>query len=128
MDEQLAAIHASINLLTSRIDERYLRNDERASQADECMTRLEAAMTATQSQIQNLKTTMIVTAISTATATVLGVAAFNAAILSNMVASFESGKDIATAQAEIRRQSEETATLIKDLKRRLEQPPDKKSY
>jgi len=92
------------------------------------MTRLEAAMTATQSQIQNLKTTMIVTAISTATATVLGVAAFNAAILSNMVASFESGKDIATAQAEIRRQSEETATLIKDLKRRLEQPPDKKSY
>lgn len=45
--------------------------------------------------------TMFVTAATTATTIVLGVAAFNATLLSNMVASYESSKSTTAAQAEV---------------------------
>lgn len=70
----------------------------------------------TRSEIKSLKRTVIVTAI----ATVLGIAAFNATVLSNMVASFESGKNTAAAQAEVKKQSEETAVLIKRMQEDLD--------
>lgn len=65
----------------------------------------------TRGEIKNLKWTTIVTAI----ATVWGIAAFNATVLSNMVASFESGKNTAAAQAEVGKQSEEIAALIRKM-------------
>ncbi len=73
-----------------------------------------------------LKTTIIVTAISAVLAIVFGVAAFNATVLSNMVASFESGKNTSAAQAEVKRQTEETAALLRRMREELDsrQKPD----
>ncbi|WP_312569123.1 hypothetical protein [Comamonas sp.] len=69
--------------------------------------RMDARMVRIESQLENIaksqdavlasnkttRTTMVVTGISSALAIVLGVGAFNATVLSNMVASFESGKN-----------------------------------
>ena len=63
----------------------------------------------TRRDIKSLKWTILFTAV----ATVVALWGVNAAIFSNMVASFESGKNTATAQAEVKKQSEDTAALIK---------------
>lgn len=122
MDGRVASIQASIEGFMGRMEERTLRTDER-------FVRIESASNEMQASIRNLKSTMIVTALSTAIAIILGVAAFNATVLSSMVASFESGKNTAAAQADMRLQSEQTATIIRELQKRLDQPapgPDKK--
>lgn len=49
---------------------------------------------------KSTRTTIIVTAVSAVLAIVGGVAAFNATVLSNMVASFESGKNTAASLAD----------------------------
>ncbi len=96
-------IDAKLQLIETRMDAR-VASIERAV-ADSIAAAIE-----TRNDIKNLKWTMIVTAI----ATVLGIAAFNATVLSNMVASFESGKNTATAQAE-KKQSEEAIAKIKTM-------------
>ena len=45
-----------------------------------------------KSSIGSMKTTMIVTAVSTVLAIVIGIAGFNAMLTSNMVASFQMGR------------------------------------
>ena len=97
-------IDAKLQLIETRMDAR-VASIERAV-ADSIAAAIE-----TRNDIKNLKWTMIVTAI----ATVLGIAAFNATVLSNMVASFESGKNTATAQAELKKQSEEAIAKIKTM-------------
>lgn len=62
---------------------------------------------------------MFVTAATTAATIVLGAAAFNATVLSNMVASYESGRNTTAAQAEVKRQSEETSRLLRELESRI---------
>lgn len=118
MDGRVASIEAKIDGFMGRLDERFARMDDR-------MTHIEASASQTQSAIGNLKTTIIITAISAALAIVLGVAAFNATVLSNMVASFESGKATSAAQAEVKRQSEETAALLRQLQQSVPLPPRK---
>ncbi len=73
---------------------------------DSRMTRIEDALRGiSQSQAEVLssnkatRTTIVVTGISTVLAVVLGVGAFNATVLSNMVSSFESGKNTASMLA-----------------------------
>jgi hypothetical protein len=116
MDGRVAAIQASIDGFMGRLEERALRTDER-------FTRIEESQRDTQASLGNLKTTIIVTALSTVLAIVIGVAAFNATVLSNMVASFESGKNTAVAQAEVKRQSEETAALLREIQAKVQTPP-----
>lgn len=113
-------IDAKLQLIETRMDAR-VASIERAV-ADSI-----SAANETRKDIQNLKWTMIVTAI----ATVLAIAAFNATLLSNMVASFESGKNTAMAQAELKKQSEEAIAKIKTMRedfdaRRVTEPPEKK--
>jgi hypothetical protein len=112
MDGRVAAIEANINGFMGRIEERSLRTDDR-------FARIENGLKETQASIRSLKTTMIVTAISSVLAIVFGIAAINATLLSNMVASFESGRNVSAAQAEVRRQAEETAVLLKQLQDRM---------
>lgn len=124
MDARVAAIQSSIDGFAGVMNERFKSIDER-------MGRFEGVMKDTQASIGNLKTTMVVTAISAVLAIVLGVAAFNATVLSNMVASFESGKNTTAAQGEVKRQSEETARLLRELDARMSQlrsvPPPQQS-
>lgn len=76
---------------------------------------LERSMKDVQNSISNLKSTVLWTAVTS----VIAIAAFNATLLSNMVASFESGKDTSEAQAEIRRQTDETARIIREIQAQL---------
>ena len=108
MDGRVASIEAKIDGFTGRLEEKFGRMDDR-------MQHIETASGETQASLKSLKSTIIITAVSTVLAIVLGVAAFNATVLSNMVASFESGKNTAAAQAEVKRQSEETAALLKQI-------------
>lgn len=114
MDGRVAAIQSSVDGLVGVLNERFRSMDER-------MGRIEADSRDTKGAIGNLKSTMILTAVSTVVAIVLGVAAFNATVLSNMVASFESGKGTASAQAEVKKQAEDTAALLKQLQLDLEE-------
>jgi hypothetical protein len=112
-------IDAKLQLIETRMDAR-VASIERAV-ADSI-----AAAVETRNDIKNLKWTMIVTAI----ATVLGIAAFNATVLSNMVASFESGKNTATAQAELKKQAEDAIAKIKTMQqdfegKRVAEPPER---
>lgn len=113
MDGRVAAIQASIDGFMGRMEERSLRTDDR-------FARIEESQRDTQASLGGLKTTIIVTALSTVLAIVFGVAAFNATVLSNMLASFESGKNTSAAQAEVKRQTEETAALLKQIQQRLD--------
>lgn len=72
-------------------------------------------MRETANALAGLKSIFLITAVSTVIAIVLGVAAFNATLLSNMVASFESGKSTAAVQAELKQQAQETAALLNRL-------------
>lgn len=92
------------------------RMDGRVASIERSVANAISAASETRGDIKNLKWTMVATAI----ATVLGIAAFNATVLSNMVASFESGKNTAAAQAEVKKQSEETAALIKKMQEDLD--------
>ncbi|MDH0342859.1 hypothetical protein [Chromobacterium haemolyticum] len=83
-------LDSKLELIESKLDAKVQRIEDK-------MDGFLAASKETQDSIKSLKTTIIVTAVSTVLAIVLGVAAFNSTVLSNMVASFESGKN--TAQA-----------------------------
>lgn len=133
MDARIAAIEATLTEFMERIDEHFSRIeaklaefDVKFSQMDLRLARLEArtssmetTVSAIQSAISGLKVTMIVTAVGT----VIGVATFNATVLSNMVSAFESGKNVSETQSKILRQSEETAAILKQIQQGLLVPP-----
>lgn len=76
---------------------------------------LESSVKDVQNSISNLKSTVLWTAVTS----VFAMAAFNATVLANMVASFEAGKDTSEAQAEIRRQTDETARILREIQAQL---------
>jgi hypothetical protein len=61
--------------------------------------------------------------VGTAVGAVLGVGAFNATVLSNMIAAFESGKSISAAQAGIIQQSKEMERAMDIIRSRLDALP-----
>jgi hypothetical protein len=119
MDGRVASIEANFAGFAARMDDRSANTDAR-------FERMEYTIKDTLASIGSLKTTIILTALSTVLAIVIGMAAFNATVLSNMLASFESGKNMSAAQAEIKRQTEETATLLRELKANLPPKPASK--
>lgn len=116
LDAKLEAIEARADARMSRFEERI---EQAIGEMRRTTDRLEAA-------IGNLKTTTIVTAVSAVVAIVLGVAAFNATLLSNMVASFESGKNTATAITQSTEQIRQTQDQLRALREALEQQSAKK--
>jgi ABC-type multidrug transport system fused ATPase/permease subunit len=120
LDARTASIEAKIGAALVRMDERdktYLERDEsrlrwergRDELYETRLSNVEDVQRATMAGISNLKNTTIVTAI----AAVLGVAAYNAALLSNMQASFQTGKDLGVSlmqtSNELRQISEQLA-------------------
>jgi anti-sigma-K factor RskA len=124
MDERFARIEskfAEIDVKFSQIALLFARMEGRMSGIEARLANLEATVGEIKSSISGLKTTMIVTAI----AAVIGVATFNATVMSNMISAFESGKNVSEAQAKILRQSEETAALLREIKQGLLVPAPK---
>jgi hypothetical protein len=119
-DARAAAFQATVDAFIAVMNERTIHDNQRFAQVDERFARIETAIAEMREQIRSLRMTMVVTALSTAIAIILGIGTLNAALMSNMIAALESGKDIAAAQAELKRQSEETAGLIREMQRRLD--------
>jgi hypothetical protein len=123
LDEHLGLTNEHLTQMNghfTRTDIHLARLDEHLARTDEHLTRLEGIIAEMREQLRSLKVTIIVTALSTTIAVILGVGTLNAALHSNMIAAFESGKDIAAAQSELKRQSEETAGLLREMHRRLD--------
>lgn len=116
-------LDAKIDAIEARADARLSRFEERIDQAISAMKQdrqdLKSDITdlkkGYESSASSLRTTMIVTGLSTAVAIVLGVGAFNATVLSNMVASFESGKNTSVAITQASEQLKQTQEQLKEM-------------
>ncbi|MYM32104.1 hypothetical protein GTP58_27605 [Duganella sp. CY15W] len=109
MDGRVSSVEATYTEFSKRMDERQKNSDAK-------FDRIEAMLAEMRTSLANLRITIIITGITV----ILGVAAFNATVMSNMIASFESGKNLSTAQAEVKRQTEETAKLLRKIQDDLE--------
>ncbi|MDB5909904.1 MAG: hypothetical protein JWP34_4018 [Massilia sp.] len=130
MDGRRASLEAKIDGFIARMDERFLWINERFERMDERFERMGERFERIDSRIDKLgaelraaisglKSTSIITGISAVLAIVIGVASFNATMLSSMVTAFESGKNTSAAQAEVKRQTEETAALLKQIQQQI---------
>ena len=104
MDARISSIETKIDHFIEKVDERS--------------NRLEASMAEVRSDSKSLRWWLA----GTAVATVLGVYGANISMVQTMLASFESGKNISTAQAEIKRQTEETSALLKQMQQTYPPP------
>lgn len=99
----MATMMAKIDARFSQVDERISRlethMDVRMEEFDGRLIRLESAMTQLGDRMRQYMLWMIGTVVASALAVVFGLATFNATLLSNMVVSFESGKQTANALA-----------------------------
>jgi 3-oxoacyl-ACP reductase-like protein len=80
----------------------------------------EATLKAIQQDNKQTRGTTIVTALTSVVAIVGGIAAFNATVLSNMLASFESGRNTATSIVQATEQMRQTQERLDRLSIELE--------
>jgi len=106
---QIAAVLGKLDLIVARLDAHDIRFE-----------RLEQGLRDAVTSITNLKGTIIITGISSVIAIILGMAGFNAALLSNMNASFESGKQTGQWQSDIRKQAFETDQKLTKVSKQIE--------
>jgi hypothetical protein len=71
-------------------------------------------------EMSNIKISIILTVIASTLAIIFGVAGFNASLLNNMLASFDSGKERGQWQSEMRRQAVETDLVLARVRKQLE--------
>ncbi|WP_052075136.1 hypothetical protein [Pseudomonas lutea] len=87
----------------SKIDGFLAAQAERDKRLDAALTQISKDHGETKASISSMKTTLIVTAVSSVIAIVLGIAGFNTALTSNMMSAFQLGKSeqasSATAQS-----------------------------
>jgi hypothetical protein len=108
---QYAVINGKLDVIVERLDNQSKRID-----------RLDRSVEAATGALSSLRGTIVLTGLTSVVAIILGVAGFNAALLSNMTAMFESGKVNAEMQYETRRQVEETAALLKSMQEKYDKP------
>lgn len=108
-------IDAKLVTIETRMDARVQRIEDQA-------TRIEADMQDIKSEMKNMKWWMIGTGVSV----VLAIAAFNATVLGNMIASFESGKNTAQAiekaQNDLQKREERLDAINKKLDKLISAP------
>ncbi len=83
---------ARVEAVSAKIDAFVAIQAERDKRMETALNQISASHGEIKSSIGSMKTTMIVTAISTVLAIVIGIAGFNAMLTSNMVASFQMGR------------------------------------
>lgn len=83
---------ARVEAVSSKIDGFLTAQAERDKRLDAALAQISRDHGETKSGISSMKTTLIVTAVSTVLAIVLGIAGFNTALTSNMLSAFQLGK------------------------------------
>jgi hypothetical protein len=130
MEARIATVEARVSgraaTFQATVDGYIARMDEREIEDRQRFNRIEAMVADMQEQIRSLKTTIIVTAISTGIAVVLGIGAINATLSSNMLAAFEQGAGVSAAQADMRHQVEKTAALVERMEKLVAQQEQEK--
>lgn len=105
-DAQVAAILAKIDGIIARMDafEREMRETTRDIVAE----------------MKNLKKTLVITIISAGLAVVFGVAGFNATLLNNMSAMYDSGSSSGAWRSKMEHEAAETRQILDKINQRLE--------
>lgn len=119
-EAQIATIHGKIDAVVVRLDGLTQLLGNQSQRIDRLENSLSVMADTMANAMASLKTTVIITGITSVIAIVLGMAGFNAALLSNMTATFESGKNTAEMQHETRCQVQETAALLKKMQDRYD--------
>lgn len=83
---------ARVESVSAKIDAFMAIQAERDKRMESTLNQISTNHGEIKSSIGSMKTTMIVTAVSTVLAIVIGIAGFNAMLTSNMVASFQMGR------------------------------------
>lgn len=123
MDGRVATIESKIDVAILKIENReelaLARSNMAKQQIDDLQKKVSDVsddIKAARNDSKSLKYWLV----GTALATVIGLAALNATILSNMVASFESGKNTTQLVLDSKKQAEDTAALLKDVKAQVD--------
>ena len=121
---------ARLELVEARSDARLSRFEERIDQSIGEMRRdraeIKEDVRSLVSEFKATKLQLILAMVGTGVAVVLGIAAFNATVLSNMVAAFESGKSSATAITQATEQIKVTQQQLQVLQESLTRKSDSK--
>ncbi|OPB17344.1 hypothetical protein BFW91_02150 [Pseudomonas fluorescens] len=92
---------ARIEAVSSKIEGFLAVQAERDRRLDAVLAQIGKDNSETKSSIGSMKSTLIVTAVSTVLAIVLGVAGFNTALTANMLSAFSLGKGDRTSATEV---------------------------
>lgn len=121
---------ARLELVEARSDARLSRFEERIDQAIGEVRRDRAELKddfrSLASEFKSSKFQIILAMIGTGVAVVFGISQLNGTILSNMVASFESGKTTATAITQATEQIKQTQQQLQEVQEVLSQKIEKK--
>lgn len=82
---------ARIESVSAKIDGFLSAQSERDKRLEAALSQIDANQTETKNSLSSMKTAMLVTAVSTVLAIVFGIASFNTALTSNMMAAFQVG-------------------------------------
>lgn len=123
LERQVESI-ASLNA-TARIDFAKDLKDAEKDIAEKLETSNTNAVNQIKAENKSLKSTIIGTAVATVLAIVIGVGAFNATVLSNMVASFDSGKSVAADLAKSSSELREAANRQENVEKAIQEAADR---
>lgn len=114
---------AKLETIETKMDARVQRIEDKATRIEDDMKDIKSDMRDIKSEMKNMKWWMLGTGVSV----IIGIAAFNATVLSNMVASFESGKNTAQAidkaQTDLQKREARLDEIDKKLDKLIAAPP-----
>lgn len=119
VEEHAKAWDARLDLRDQVLDAKFAHMEARIDTIDARVDEIATEMKDVKRTLSNQRYWIVGTAVGA----VLGVGAFNATVLSNMIAAFESGRSISTAQAEILQRSREMEKAVDNVRARLDALP-----
>lgn len=114
-DAKHAEFRTTVEAYTARADERHAASEARYAVSEARFDRMEKRLDQIETSIAGLKKFIAGASLST----VLGVAAFNAALIQNYHAAFDSARYLAAAEQDIAAQRKRTDALLTALEERL---------
>ena len=118
-EEHDKARDAKLDLRDKVLDAKFTHMEERWHQTNFRVDEIATEMKDVKRTLSNQRYWIVGTAVGA----VLGVGAFNATVLSNMIAAFESGKSISAAQAQILQRSREMEQALDRVHARIDALP-----
>jgi hypothetical protein len=120
LDLRDKVLDAKFELRDKVLDAKFAHMEERWRQTNFRVDEIASEMKDVKRTLSNQRYWIVGTAVGA----VLGVGAFNATVLSNMIAAFESGQSISTAQAQILQRSREMEQALDRVHARLDALPE----